>query len=157
MPLQKQIDSLSADINTILLRVKGNGALAAGYVKRNRRREDHLGHKWAAKVALGKVLHSTGILQSEFNDTYSAAYERRAETPGITRGRSARTRLRRGVFLGRAGSRSQFPATDRQAAVVGAAPRPSSDHPAGHIAPHATQCKHPGHQGARGGGLLPEL
>ena len=75
MPLQKQIDSLSADINTILLRVKGNGALAAGYVKRNRRREDHLGHKWAAKVALGKVLHSTGILQSEFNDTYSAAYE----------------------------------------------------------------------------------
>jgi hypothetical protein len=26
--------------------------------------------------------------------------------------------------------------------VVGAAPRPSSDHPAGHIAPHTTQCKH---------------
>jgi len=32
-------------------------------------------------------------------------------------------------------------------------PRPSSDHPAGHIAPHTTQCKHPDHQGARGAGL----
>jgi hypothetical protein len=78
---------------------------------------------------------------------------RRAETPGITRGARRRTRLRRGFFLGRAGSRSPFPATGRQAAVVGAAPRPSSNRPAGHTTPHTTQCKHPGHQGARKAGL----
>jgi hypothetical protein len=49
-----------------------------------------------------------------------------------------------------------FPATNRQAAVVGAgaAPRPSSDHPAGQIAPHTTQCKHPDHHGARPQGEL---
>ena len=77
----------------------------------------------------------------------------RAETPDITRGARRRDRLHRGFSLARAGSRSPFPAAGRQAAVVGAAPRPSSDHPAGHTAPHTTQCKHPDHQGARGAGL----
>jgi len=71
---------------------------------------------------------------------------RRAETPGITRGARRRTRLRRGFFLARAGSRSPFPAAGRQVAVVGAAPRPSSDHLGSHTTPPTTQCKPPGPQ-----------
>ena len=77
----------------------------------------------------------------------------RAETPNKTRGGRPRNRLHRGFSLGRAGSRSPFPAAGRQAAVLGAAPRPSSDHLAGHTAPPTTQCELLGPQGARGAGL----
>ena len=77
----------------------------------------------------------------------------RPETPETTRGNRFRDRLHRGVFLATAGSRSPFPATGRQAAVVGAAPCPSSDHLAGRTTPHTTQWNLPLPQGARGAGL----
>ena len=73
--LQEQIISLQAAVQTGLRKAMANPDFAGGLVNRNRGRENHLGHQYAAECTLTLILNNIGMLQSEVETEYQNKFK----------------------------------------------------------------------------------